>query len=432
MDSLRSAELHAKAVGLIPGGVSSPVRAFVAVGGTPRYIAEARGPYLNDVDGRSYVDLCGSFGPLILGHAHPAVVDAVREAAARGTSFGAPHEDELALAERVVASHPSVERLRFVNSGTEAVMAALRVARAWTGRDLLLKFDGCYHGHADALLVKAGSGLATFGSSSSAGVPAGTTRDTAVLPLDDEDRLGTFFEEHGESLAAAVIEGVPANYGLLPQRPRFMKLLERLCRDHGAAFVLDEVITGFRLGPGGAAAHYGLNPDLVALGKIIGGGLPVGAYGGRESCMALVSPEGPVYQAGTLSGNPIAMAAGRATVETLLETDHYADLERTTARLASRLQEAASEAGVDAAVPHMASLLWILLQEGEPPRANGQIQKASEQRFGLLHGAALRRGVYLPPSAYEVEFVSTAHDSEAMDVAVDGLTGAFQEVASHG
>jgi glutamate-1-semialdehyde 2,1-aminomutase len=416
----------------MPGGVSSPVRAFLAVGGTPRYIAKGVGPYLQDVDGREYVDLCGSFGPLILGHAHPAVVDAVQRAAARGTSFGAPSEDELALAERIVVAHPAVDRVRFVNSGTEAVMSALRVARAWTGRDLILKFDGCYHGHADALLVKAGSGLATFGASSSAGVPQGTVRDTAVLRLDDEEGLKAFFEERGEDLAAAVIEGVPANYGLLVQRRAFLRTLQSLCRDSGAAFILDEVITGFRLGPGGATAHYDLRPDLVALGKIIGGGLPVGAYGGREECMALVSPEGPVYQAGTLSGNPIAMAAGRATMEVLSDERPYESLERATAALAGRLEEASDEADVAATVPHLASLLWVLMQDGPPPRSNGQIGKAAEARFATLHGAALERGAYLPPSAYEVEFLSTAHDEEALGAAVEALSGAFREVARRG
>ncbi|MEE9268152.1 MAG: glutamate-1-semialdehyde 2,1-aminomutase [Thermoplasmata archaeon] len=432
MDPLRSAELHAKAVRLMPGGVSSPVRAFLAVGGTPRYIAEGKGPYLRDVEGREYVDLCGSFGPLIVGHAHPAVVEAVQKGVARGTSYGAPNQDELALAEHIVTAHPAVDRLRFVNSGTEAVMSALRVARAWTGRDLILKFDGCYHGHADALLVKAGSGLATFGTSSSAGVPAGTVQDTAVLPLDDEARLKGFFEDRGEVLAAAVIEAVPANHGLLLPREAFLKTLERLCRRYGAAFVVDEVITGFRLGPGGATAHYGLRPDLVALGKIIGGGLPVGAFGGREECMALVSPEGPVYQAGTLSGNPLAMAAGRATLEVLRETNPYAELAKAAASLAMRLTEGAVEAGLPARVPHLASILWMLFQDGGPPRAAGQISKQAETRFATLHRAALKRKVYLPPSAYEVEFLSTAHDEEAIDSAVAGLTGAFREVAPDG
>jgi glutamate-1-semialdehyde 2,1-aminomutase len=427
---MMSSELHARAKRLMPGGVSSPVRAFLAVGGTPRYIVEGRGPFLRDVDGREYVDLCGSFGPLILGHAHPAVVEAIQKAASRGTTFGAPNTDELALAEHIAACHPAIDRLRFVNSGTEAVMSALRLARAATGRDRILKFDGCYHGHADALLVKAGSGLATFGTSSSAGVPAGALRDTAVLPLDDIDRLREFFEMNGETLAAAVIEAVPANYGLLLQRAESLRELEKLCGTHGAYLIVDEVITGFRLGLGGATAHYGLHPDLVTLGKIIGGGLPVGAYGGREDAMALVSPEGPVYQAGTLSGNPITMAAGRATVETLLETNPYPALEKATADFAARLGEVAAATGVPAVIPHIASLLWIFLQDGDAPRASGHVGKDAEHRFATLHQSALRRGVYLPPSAYEVEFLSTAHDASAVDAALDRLSQAFLELGS--
>ena len=428
MDPVRSVALHSKAVRLMPGGVSSPVRAFLAVKGTPRYIAQGKGARLSDVDGTEYVDLCCSFGPLILGHAHQAVVDAVTKAAARGTSFGAPNEDELALAEHIVQLHPAIEMVRFVNSGTEAVMSALRVARAWTQRDLILKFEGCYHGHSDALLVKAGSGLATFGISSSSGITAGTVKDTAVLPLDDEERMKEFFDERGEDLAAAVIEAVPANHGLLVQRNRFLKTLERLCHEHGSAFIVDEVITGFRLGFGGASEQFGLRPDIVTLGKIIGGGLPVGAYGGRHECMRMVSPEGPVYQAGTLSGNPIAMAAGKATLEVLLETKPYSMLERTTARFARRLKAEADEAGLPAIVPHIASMLWILMQDGRAPRSVDGIQKGAAGRFAKLHGGALRRGVYLPPSAFEVEFLSTAHDDAALDAAVEGLSEAFREV----
>ena len=431
MDSVRSADLHSKALRLMPGGVSSPVRAFLAVNGTPRYITQGKGPRLKDVDGMEYIDFCGSFGPLILGHAHPVVVDAVKMAAAKGMSFGAPGEDELALAEHIVHLHPAVERVRFVNSGTEAVMSALRVARAWTGRDLILKFDGCYHGHSDALLVKAGSGLATFGISSSRGITAGTVKDSAVLPLDDEERMRSFFEERGENLAAAVIEAVPANNGLLLQRIRFLKTLERLCRKHGAAFIVDEVITGFRLGLGGASERFGLKPDIVTLGKIIGGGLPVGAYGGRNECMSLVSPEGPVYQAGTLSGNPIAMAAGRATLEILLKTKPYLRLEKATTQFARRIKEAAEAAGLSAVVPSIASMFWLLLQDGSAPRSANGIEKEAASSFARLHDAALQHGVYFPPSAFEVEFLSTVHDQDVLDEAIEGLSGAFREVANH-
>ena len=336
-DTERSDALFARACAAIPGGVNSPVRAFNAVGGTPRFIASARGPWLTDADGRRYVDLICSWGPMILGHAHPAVVDAVARAAADGTTFGAPCEREILLAEAVKRLVPHVERVRFVSSGTEATMSAIRLARGFTGRELVLKFEGCYHGHADHLLVAAGSGLATFGRPSSAGVPRAFAERTLVLPLDDEAALERLFAERGQELAAVIIEPVPANHGLLLQRPAFLSKLRALTAEHGALLILDEVISGFRLARGGAAELYGISPDLATYGKVLGGGLPVGAFGGRAEVMERLAPQGDVYQAGTLSGNPVAMAAGLATLAVLERDDGWARLERLGRALEQRL-----------------------------------------------------------------------------------------------
>ncbi|MFQ5606795.1 MAG: glutamate-1-semialdehyde 2,1-aminomutase, partial [Candidatus Zixiibacteriota bacterium] len=333
-----SKRLFERAQEVIPGGVNSPVRAFAAVGGTPRFIERARGPYLYDVDGNRYLDFCMSWGPLILGHADEDVCAAIKTQTDAGTTFGACTELESKLAEFIVSHVDPVEKIRFVSSGTEAVMSALRLARGFTGRELILKFDGCYHGHSDSLLVKAGSGLATFSQPSSAGVPQDLGALTAVLELDDIEALERFFEKHGDRLAAAIIEGVPANNGLLIQRPELMRRLRELTEKHGALFILDEVITGFRLGLQGAAGHYNLRPDLLTYGKIIGGGLPVGAFGGRAEIMDWLAPAGPVYQAGTLSGNPLAMAAGLATLSRLECGAVYAELETHSAEFARALQ----------------------------------------------------------------------------------------------
>ena len=415
MARLKNDDLYARASRLMPGGVSSPVRAFRAVGGTPRVFAEGKGAHLVDVEGRRYVDYQMAFGPLVLGHAHPAVVSAVAEAARKGLAFGAPHPDELALAEEVVARHPAMEWVRFVNSGTEAVMSAARLARAATGRSLLVKFDGGYHGHADAFLAKAGSGLATFGISASAGVPPATVADTATLPLDDEAALDAFFARHGSQVAAVFIEGVPANNGLLPQRREWHQRLRRLTREHGALLVVDEVITGFRLSWGGATEALGLEPDLVTLGKILGGGMPVGAYGGRKDLMQLVAPLGPMYQAGTLSGNPVAMAAGLATLRALAdEKDAHARLARSTATLARALGDEAHDRGFPLSVPHLASLFWLIPHADFAPRDATPMPKEAVERFAALHRALLQEGVFLPPSAYEVGFLSTAHDEAVL------------------
>ena len=420
---------HGRATRVMPGGVSSPVRAFRAVGGSPRFFERGEGAWLVDVDGRRVVDLQMAFGPLLLGHAHPAVVRAVEESARRGLAFGAPHPDEVLLAEEAVARHPALEWLRFVNSGTEAVMSAARLARAATGREVILKFDGCYHGHADAFLAKAGSGLATFGLAASAGVPAATVAQTATLPLDDEGALDQFFARHGPQVAAAFVEGVPANNGLLPQRKAWHDRLRRLTREHGALLVVDEVITGFRMAWGGATEALDLKPDLVTLGKVLGGGMPVGAYGGRKDLMELVAPLGPMYQAGTLSGNPVAMAAGLATLRALAaEPDAHAALAKRTEDLARRLMDEARDAGFPLSAPHVASMLWLVPGEGLAPRDATPLPKEAVARFAALHGAFLREGVLLPPSAYEVAFLSTAHGPEALDAVVEAFGRAVRSV----
>lgn len=414
----------------MPGGVSSPVRALQAVGGQPLAFASGEGAWVTDVEGNRYVDLQMAFGPLIVGHAHPRVVAAVQAAASHGMHFGALHPDEVRLAQAVVRRRPAVERLRFVNSGTEAVMSATRLARAATGRDLIVKFDGGYHGHADPFLAKAGSGLKTFGLSSSAGVPSETSALTATLPLDDEAALDAFFAAHGDRVAAAVVEGVPANQGLLPQRPAWHALLRRLTRDHGALLIVDEVITGFRLAPGGATEALGLEPDLVTLGKVIGGGLPVGAYGGRADLMSLVAPEGPMYQAGTLSGSPVAMAAGLATLAALEEQDSYVHLERAGAQWAARLQEVADRHGFPLSIPRAGSLLWLVPAANWAPRDARPLPDGTVDRYAALHRAMRAEGVYLPPSAYEVAFLSTAHDGGALDHVASAFARAIRKVTA--
>jgi glutamate-1-semialdehyde 2,1-aminomutase len=415
----------------MPGGVSSPVRAFGSVEGEPPFVARGSGALLYDTEGREYVDLVGSWGPLILGHAHPAVVEAVARAARDGLTFGATCAAEVELAERILARFPSLEMLRFVSSGTEAVMSAVRLARGATGRERVLKFEGCYHGHSDGLLVKAGSGLLTIGDGarpSSAGVPEAVARLTDVLPLDDEQALRAYFDARGGELAAALIEPLPANAGLLVQRPAFLALLGELCRAHGALLVCDEVISGFRIAPGGATERFGLDPDIVTLGKIVGGGMPVGAYLARRELMRHVAPLGPVYQAGTLSGNPLAMAAGLATLRELEAPRAYERLEALGAHLERGFARALARSGVPGSVVRVGSILWLALQPGAPPRASGCIDPASARLYGRLHPCALARGLWLAPSAYEVAFVSLAHDEAALDRAIAALAGALGEV----
>lgn len=419
-----SERLFEAALRVLPGGVDSPVRAFRAVGGIPRFIEKGEGAFLYDVDGNQYLDFCCSWGPLILGHADPTVVKAISEQAALGTSFGAMTELEYRLARFIVDHVDPVEKIRFVSSGTEAVMSAIRLARGFTGRDLILKFDGCYHGHSDYLLVQAGSGLATFGQPSSAGVPKSIASETAVLPLDDDRAVEQFFESSGDRLAAVIIEGIPANNGLLVQRPEFIQLLRSLSEKHGAVLILDEVITGFRLGLGGAAEHYGVIPDLLTYGKIIGGGLPVGAFGGRAEIMDKLSPLGTVYQAGTLSGNPIAMTAGWHTLQQLADGSEYASLEHKSARFEERLKTRISRNSVQ--VVRIGSIFWLLFQQKTPRRAD-QIHTEGISRFNSIHAPALERGIYLPPSGYEVCFISTAHTESILGEAADTLAALINE-----
>jgi glutamate-1-semialdehyde 2,1-aminomutase len=421
MTRTRSDELYERACRVMPGGVSSPVRAFRAVGGSPIYFREAARSSFTDLDGNTYVDFVMSWGPLILGHAHPETVRAVQIASERGLSYGAPCRDEVELAEKVTSCYPGCEMVRFVSSGTEAVMAAVRLARAATGRLRVLKFDGCYHGHSDSLLVKAGSGLATFATASSAGVPEALAALTAVVPLDDEAALDEAFSRCGDELAAAVIEPLPANAGLLPQRQELLDRLAALCRRHGALLIFDEVISGFRLGPGGAAEQVGIVPDLATFGKVIGGGLPVGAYGGRRELMERVAPLGPVYQAGTLSGNPIAIAAGLTTIEVLEQEHGWERLEQLGSRLEELFTAAIAAAGVSASVARAGSVFWLSLQDGAPPRRYDRIDPACAGRYARLHAAMLERGFYLAPSAYEVGFLSTAHSEVELERAAEAL-----------
>ena len=410
MKTEKSDALFARAQELFPGGVNSPVRAFRGVGGTPRFIARGRGAHLWDVDGHEYVDYVGSWGPLILGHCPAAVVRAVEEALAEGASFGAPSPREIELGELVRARMPWVEKMRFVSSGTEATTAAIRLARGFTGRDDLLKFEGCYHGAGDALLVKAGSGVETLGLPDSPGVPKDLARHTLTLPYNDLAAAEALFAARGASLAAVIVEPVVGNMGVLVPRPGYLAGLAALCRRAGALFIVDEVMTGFRLGPGGACGLLGIEPDLVTFGKVIGGGLPVGAFGGRAEVMDLVAPKGPVYQAGTLSGNPLAMAAGRATLEAL-DASAYARLEELSARLAAGLLEAARAAGVPVQVNRVGSMLTVFF--AEKPVFDATSARASDTgRFGRFFHAMLERGVYLPPSQFEAAFVSLAHTEE--------------------
>ena len=414
MNTDRSRELFRRAVGLMPGGVNSPVRAFKSVGGDPLFIREARGSHLFDVDGNDFVDYVGSWGPMILGHAHPQVVEAVREAAGRGTSYGAPTELEVNLAERIIRAFPSIERVRLVSSGTEAVMSAVRVARAFTSRPRLLKFEGCYHGHADAFLSRAGSGIATLGIPDTPGVPAEYAALTLTVPYNDLEAVTEVFRNHGGEIACVVVEPIAGNMGVVPPAPGFLEGLRSLTARYGALLLLDEVITGFRVAYGGAQTLLDLRPDLTTLGKIIGGGFPLAAYGGRREIMEKVAPEGPVYQAGTLSGNPVAVTAGLTTLEILEETDPYPDLERKAARLEVGLREAATSAGVPAAINRVGSMLTTFFT-GDPVTDYATARRSDTERYGRLFRAMLERGVYLAPSQFEAAFVSTAHTDAEID-----------------
>jgi len=426
----RSSELFDRAKRVLPGGVNSPVRAFRAVGGTPFFVARGHGSSLVDVDGREYVDYVCSWGALILGHAHPAVLAAIHAAAENGWTYGAPCPAEVELAEEVRRRMPSLEVMRFVNSGTEATMAAVRLARAATDRDLIVKFEGCYHGHADGFLVKAGSGVATLGLPDSPGVPVALASLTLTAPFNDATAVADLFRKHAKSIAAVIVEPYVGNAGFIPPDADFYPALRALCDDHGALLIFDEVMTGFRVAAGGAQERLGIVPDLTTLGKIVGGGFPVGVYGGRADLMRRIAPDGPVYQAGTLSGNPIAMAAGLATLRETEAPGFYDQLERRTARLLDGLQEAARRHGVPMTAGHAGSMWGMYFVEG-PVRNYADAKRSDTALFARWHKAALTRGVFLAPSAFEAGFVSSAHSEADIDFTIKELDAALGEARAH-
>jgi glutamate-1-semialdehyde 2,1-aminomutase len=424
----KSRALFERAQSLMPGGVNSPVRAFKAVGGTPFFVARGEGCYLWDVDGNRFVDFVCSWGPLILGHAHPEVVAAVKEAVERGTTYGAPTELEVALAEKIQQAVPSMEMLRLVNSGTEATMSAIRAARGYTGRKKIVKFEGCYHGHADYLLVKAGSGAATFGIPDSAGVPEGTAQDTIVLPYNDIEAFNKTMDAMGEEIAAVIVEPIAGNMGVVLPKPEFLAALRQQTEKHGVVLIFDEVITGFRVAYGGAQSLYGIKPDMTCLGKIVGGGFPLAAYGGRKEIMQTVAPLGPVYQAGTLSGNPVAVTAGLKTLEILERDNPYPELERRTKQLTQVISEAAKEAGVPVQINQIASMFTVFFTD-QPVVDYASARRSDTQRYARFFHALLERGVYFPPSQFEAAFLSTAHDDEALSFAQEAVRSAMKAIA---
>jgi len=423
----KSEELFTKAVQLMPGGVNSPVRAFRAVGGTPVFMASGRGSHVKDVDGNEYVDFVLSWGPLILGHCHPEVMKELSTVLGTGTSFGASTEGEIGLAEEITRAFPSIERVRLVNSGTEAILSAVRLARAATRRDKILKFEGCYHGHSDSLLVRAGSGVATLGLPDSPGVPGVLAELTISIPFNDFKALDSAFDWHQNQLAAVLVEPVAGNMGVVPPKPEFLMRLRSLTEETGTVLIFDEVITGFRVAYGGAQQLYGISADLTTLGKVIGGGLPVGAYGGKASLMDLVAPSGPVYQAGTLSGNPLAVAAGTRTLELLRRPGTYDRLEMLGRKLATGLEEQASQARIPVTVNRMGSMMTVFFNSG-PVADYSSAKKSDAGMFAGFFQELLERGVYFPPSQFESLFVSTAHTEDDIDWTIRSAAEAFRAI----
>ena len=422
---MKNDALFERAQRLIPGGVNSPVRAFRAVGGVPRFFERAAGAHLWDADGRRYIDYVGSWGPMLAGHTHPAVVEAVQEAASRALSFGAPTEAEVELAEMLCRLVPSLELVRLVSSGTEATMTAIRLARGHTGRGLIVKFEGCYHGHADALLVKAGSGALTFGNPSSAGVPPETAAQTMVLDYNDVSQLKKLFVEKGKDIAGVIVEPVAGNMNLVLPAPGFLETLRAECTRHGAVLIFDEVMTGFRVALGGAQARFGIRPDLTTLGKVIGGGLPVAALGGRREIMEKLAPLGPVYQAGTLSGNPVAVAAGLSTLRLVEQPGFQERVEQTTRSLVEGLAAEAKRAGVAFSSQSIGSMFGLYFRAA-PPRSFAEVMQCDRERFNRFFHAMLEQGVYLAPSAYEAGFVSGAHGPQEIEATLAAARAAFR------
>jgi len=430
-DRAVSAALYEEAKGYFPGGVSSPVRAFRSVDGPPLFMVKGAGPRIHDADGNSYLDFCCSYGPLILGHAHPAIVDSVAKTAANGLSFGAPSRQENELAKLIIENNQFVEKIRFVNSGTEAVMSAIRLARGATGRNKIVKFEGCYHGHVDSMLVKAGSGLVTLGTSTSAGIPEAYVNETIVVPLNDEAAIEKAVVDYKDDIACIVIEPIPANNGLLLQDLSFLKFLRTICDREGILLFFDEVISGFRVGFEGAAGLYGIHPDIVTYGKIIGGGMPVGAYGASAALMSNIAPDGPVYQAGTLSGNPVAMAAGAAQLTECLKPGFYENLEQKTKQFVGTILAHSQEKGYSFRMFSVGSIFWMAFSDLEAIRRSDQIDPQSMDLFKHMYGALLKRGIYLGPSGYEVGFVSHAHSEADLEKAATAFCESLDSVLGH-
>ena len=426
LNTSRSQAIFGEAQGLMPGGVSSPVRAFKSVGGQPIVFDRVKGPYAWDVDGNKYIDYIGSWGPAICGHAHPEVISALQEAIEKGTSFGAPCALENTLAEMVIDAVPSVEMVRFVNSGTEACMAVLRLMRAFTGRDKVIKFEGCYHGHSDSLLIKAGSGALTFGVPSSPGVPDVLAQHTVTLPFNDLDALKEAFDQLDDEIACVITEPVTGNMNCILPEPGYLEGMRQLCSEHGAILIFDEVMTGFRFGTHCAQGHLGIDPDLTCLGKVIGGGMPVGAFGGKKDIMAHISPLGPVYQAGTLSGNPVAMASGLATLDIISQPNFYDDLFRHTTELCEGMQRVADEAGIPFTTNHMGSMFGFFFTEDKKVTQYPQVIGANVERFNRFFHLMLNEGVYLAPASFEAGFMSSAHTDGDIADTIDAARRAFK------
>ncbi len=421
-------DLFEQAKQFIPGGVNSPVRAFNGVGGTPVYIDSASGPYVVDSEGRRYIDYVGSWGPMILGHAHADVIDAVKKTAEKGLSFGAPTELETRMAAKVCELLPSVEKVRMVSSGTEATMSALRLARGFTGRDKIVKFEGCYHGHSDALLVKAGSGALTLGVPSSPGVPASVAADTITLVYNDSEAVKAAFAESGEQIACIIVEPVAGNMNCIPPEPGFLQTLRDVCDRYGSVLIFDEVMTGFRVGLNSAQGLYGITPDMTTLGKIIGGGMPVGAFGGKHEIMDYLAPSGSVYQAGTLSGNPVAMAAGLKTLELISAPGFYEALQIKTETLVSGIRQAAAQAGVAMTSNQVGGMFGLFFSEAENISRFEQVMQCDQERFKRFFHGMLAEGVYLAPSAFEAGFVSAAHDDAVLAQTIEAATRVFSRL----